>query len=935
MLSIRSSLALAFGSLFLLVLLGFGLFVHSEAHRILIDITLRHTQQTVSLQSQRIAEWLEGKENQLHQLSELDIIREFSPDRVRPYLLRKVGKGNDFQEIFIAQPDGQAWSTQARQKTFDIRQQEYFKPLLHASGVQTRLTNTEHGRSNGQGRFYLVRPVFSPAGQPVGLLGAGITLGKLNEQVTPSEFTGSYGWLIDRSGQVIAHPASQEHLQINIVKDAQARGFQGLDSLGKRMLAGETGYGEVTVPGGEKRLVAFAPIPGNSGWSYAQSIPLKTLFAPISRLSTLIAVTISAALFGVLVLVWILSRRISKPIEQLAIHTQRLSEGHFSERMDDSTPISREVRHLVDNFNSMAGSIDDMVKNLLNSERATALANAELANQQKALSESEERYRLATDATNDIIWDLDLPNQRAVVSKRWEELHAVPVRTPEDWFNALARLIHPEDWPLTQRKLEAAVAGQIAAFQAEFRLQLHNGHWVWRFYRGKAFKNEEDKVVRLCGSLSDIDELKESQRKIRQMAFHDSLTGLPNRWHLVDCLRSIAATTSARTGALLFMNINNFKTLNDLFGHHEGDTLLKLVAKRLEDLRQDNSTVARLGGDEFVLLLPHIPDEETLAESLIGLLRFMRAPFATRLHEHRITVSIGVSLFPRDGLEPAELMRKADMALQAAKESGRNSWKVFDPRMLERVQYRGEMEQALRQALYSREFELHYQPQLDIASNRICGFEALCRWHRPSHGPVSPAKFIPLAEETGHIQALGDWIIKAACHQLSQWHRSGLGHIEIAVNVSALQLKEGFCTRLKRMLEDAGVEPRRLEVEITESAMMQSFQDQLEILDELCSLGIRLSLDDFGTGYSSLSYLRQLPIQTVKIDKSFIDNMERDETTRQITEGIISLSHALKLRVVAEGVETVEQLQMLQQAGCEIAQGYHIGKPMPPGDAER
>lgn len=935
MLSIRNTLILAFGGLILAVMIPLGILVHGEARKILIETTLRDTQQTVALQSQRIAEWLDGNQKELAIFSELDIIREFEPDKIRPYLLRKINTRKDFQEMFYAASSGKAWSTLAPQQAFDVQDKDFFKSILTQEKSDTFLSTIEHGQEDGNGKFFIVRAVFSPTTQRIGVLGAGIRLGRLNQLVTPANAQEGYGWLIDRDGQVIAHPQSQLQLKLNVTKAPQAKGFSGLDLIGKRMVAGETGHGEITVPNGEKRLVVFAPVPGTSGWSYAQSIPIGSLFAQVNQLSTLIALTACGALLGMIVLVWILSRHISKPIELLAAHTHRLSEGHFGEHLEITNRTSHEIRNLIDDFNRMAGNIGSIVNNLLTSERNTALINAELATQQKALQESEERYRLAMDAANDILWDLNLQSTTAVISKRWDDLHAMPIHTPDDWFYALSTLIHQDDWPSTQKKLDAVLAGRSTLLQAEFRLKLKNGHMVWRLCRGKALKDAEGRVTRICGSLSDIDEQKESHNKIRQMAFHDSLTGLPNRWYFMECLRNALAASQPQNGALLFMNINNFKTLNDLFGHHEGDALLKLVADRLNDLCNEDSMLARLGGDEFVLLLCDVPDEKTLSESIEGLLRFMRAPFDTKLHEHRITVSIGIAFFPHDGTEPSELLRKADMALQAAKDTGRNSWKMFDPKMFERVRYRGEMEQALRLALHTREFELHYQPQLDIASGRISGFEALCRWNRPEYGPVSPAKFIPLAEETGHILALGEWILKTACFQLAQWQRAGFDHIEVAVNVSALQLKDGFIDRLKHTLESAGLSPERLEIEITESVMMQSFQNQLAILKELHAMGIRISLDDFGTGYSSLSYLRQLPIQTVKIDKSFIDNIERDETTLHITESIISLSHGLKLRVVAEGVETITQLQMLREAGCEIAQGYHIGKPMPPGEAEK
>lgn len=929
MYSIRTTLVFAFSAAAVAGMLVLGLTVHTQAKKILIANAVRGAEQTAAAQSQRIAEWLDGNEKELALLTEIDTVRNFEPDALQLLLIRRASTRKDLSGLFYVTPEGKAWGTLAPSKQISITNTRFYRAMLVDRSTHRFLSFPGIDPADGLAKVFLLRSVYNDEARIAGLLGTGLRLDRLSEIANWGAYKDGYGWLIDREGMVLAHPDPKLRMKLNITNSGNPD-LKELESVGKNMKAQQAGHGEITAPDGIRNYVVYTPVPGDSGWSYAISIPVKTIDDQAKLMLRNISLVLALTLLLPIGLIWLLARRISKPFERLAQHTHRLADGHLSEQLHFPRNTERELHDLAHDINQMASGLNETMSHLLKSEHTTATANAELARHRDALMASEARYQLAMDASNDILWDVDLQHGTAVISNRWEALYGSSVHTPTQLLCILRRLVHPDDWHELKRKLRSHLHGRSSTLQHEFRLRLKNGESRWRRCRGKALRNEKGEAIRVCGSLSDIHDQKENEQKIKHMAFHDSLTGLPNRWLFLERLnQAISRSPGAWQGALLFMNLNRFKMLNDLYGHQEGDELLCEVAKRMDSLRQADTTFARLAGDEFVLLLPEVPSPEAMQDIADAMLRFVRAPISTRQREYRLTASIGISLFPHDGTDPSELMRKADIALQAAKDIGRNDWRLFDPGMLEQIRHKNETEQALRQAIRESEFSLHYQPQMALADKTICGFEALLRWTRPGFGPVSPAEFIPLAEETGLIIELGDWVMKTACTQLAVWHEAGFNHIRMAVNVSSIQLKQGFADRVARVLVQTGLPAGALEIEITESILVQSFSDHMAELESLRELGVHIALDDFGTGYSSLSYLRQLPIHTVKIDKSFVDDLIDNPTTRHITESIISLSHGLGLEIVAEGIECEEQLVFLKQAGCEMGQGYFIDRPMP------
>ena len=428
------------------------------------------------------------------------------------------------------------------------------------------------------------------------------------------------------------------------------------------------------------------------------------------------------------------------------------------------------------------------------------------------------------------------------------------------------------------------------------------------------------------------EQLEQANAQLQHVATHDALTGLPNRLLLADRLDQAIARAERRGQrfALIVVDLDRFKSINDSLGHLAGDELLKEVARRLTRVSRKADTLARLGGDEFVLLLNEIDNPRDAEAVAIKVLADLAQPVVISNLDLHISASLGISVSPDDGTDSETLLQHADAAMYHAKKSGRNAYQFFAPAMNAFARERLELENGLRRALDQREFVLHYQPKVDVRTGRIDSAEALVRWRHPKRGLIAPAQFIPLAEETGLILPLGEWVIREACRQAFAWQAAGLRPLRVAVNLSAQQFRQKNLVDLVRgALTAARLPAQYLELELTESAVMEDAEQSISVLRELSELGVRISVDDFGTGYSSLSYLRRLPLDKLKIDRAFIREVVTSRDDAEIVRAIVSLAHALRLQVIAEGVETPDQLEFLNSLGCDQYQGFHFSAPVP------
>jgi diguanylate cyclase (GGDEF)-like protein len=435
-------------------------------------------------------------------------------------------------------------------------------------------------------------------------------------------------------------------------------------------------------------------------------------------------------------------------------------------------------------------------------------------------------------------------------------------------------------------------------------------------------------------------ERKRYQVQLEHQANYDALTGLPNRNLFHDRLRQAvySQSRSPRTVAVVFIDLDHFKFVNDSLGHSTGDKLLKGMADRLRAVLREGDTVARLGGDEFVLILKDQANDEIIFRAMHRIIQEVSQPMTIEGKELYVSCSAGISLYPQDGADVDTLLKNADAAMYRAKEHGRNNFQFYTSEMNERVNERLALENALRRALERREFLLHYQQRVDLAGGTVTGAEALVRWNHPEWGLVFPARFVPLAEETGLIVQIGEWVLREACRQTRAWIDEGLQPGCVSVNLSARQFRqEGLVRMFSRVLEETGLDPKHLEIELTESMVMHNIDTAVATLQGLKSLGVSLSLDDFGTGYSSLAYLKNLPIDKLKIDRSFVRDIGtgEDEDEGVLAQAIVTLGHSLHLHVVAEGVETDSQVRFLKRHRCDEVQGYYYGEALTPENHAR
>ena len=628
----------------------------------------------------------------------------------------------------------------------------------------------------------------------------------------------------------------------------------------------------------------------------------------LKRYAGIVAAVLAGSLLISLLAMARLQRVITGPIASLSDVAQRVSnERDYSLRAEKSA--DDEIGLLIDSFNDM-------------------LAQIQL--QEESLRASEERYALAAQGANDGLWDWNPVTKELYLSSRWKEMlgytDAEIHPDLEEWFSR----IHPGDRERVKSEIVARKSNAGPIFASEYRIRQKEGGYIWVLCRGIVVRDPSGRIVRMAGSQSDI-----TQGKVV-----DPLTGLRNRLYFMDRLEALIDECAGRADsfAILFLDIDRFKIVNDSLGHETGDMLLVQVAERLRSSVRSNdvsarfalpSVVARFGGDEFAVLLEnlHYPTDATIvAERVL-------TQFASHFDIHgRIifaTVSIGVALGDSAG-SSKDLLRNADTAMYYAKTRGKARFEVFDESMRGRAVARMELESDLRKAIDGEQFLVHYQPEVSLKTGKVVGYEALVRWEHPGRGIVMPGEFLPVAEETGLIVPLGRWVMRHACSQMAEWHRHFPQEppLTISVNASSRELADpDLVANVARILRDTGLDPRSLRIEVTESSIVENQDQTSSTLRRLRDLQVNLEIDDFGTGYSSLSRLHEYPFSTVKIDRSFVKDLETEPESLHLVETILRLAQGLGLSVVAEGIETPEQLAKLAALGCGYGQGYYFSKP--------
>jgi len=541
-----------------------------------------------------------------------------------------------------------------------------------------------------------------------------------------------------------------------------------------------------------------------------------------------------------------------------------------------------------------------------------------------------ERLSLAQRTAAAGVWDWDIGKGTLIWSDEFFRLLGLDPTTAVASFDTWRRTVHPDDLQRAEEVIMASIRNHAPLFN-EYRIVLPTGAVRWINAVGDTTYGADGNAQRMIGICIDATERKQAEAQIQFLAHHDHLTRLPNRFVAMERLKmTMAYADRAKENvALLFLDLDHFKAINDSLGHNMGDLLLVEVARRLQTCLRESDTVSRQGGDEFLVILTNIHDLTAVTDSAARIVNALAAPYEIDGHALAVTVSVGIAIYPNDAKDTQTLMQRADTAMYHAKATGGNEFTFFSEQMNVAVAETQAIRSELRQALAGGEFALHYQPQIDLASGRILGAEALLRWHSPRRGLMLPDEFISIAEDCGLIVPIGDWVLQEACRQAVHWQQAGLPELTVAVNLSAMQFRRGNLQQsVVQALSASGLAPDLLELELTESILITEAEFARETLRNLRSLGIRFAIDDFGTGYSSLAYLKRFPIDKLKIAQTFVQGMDSNPEDAAIVHAVIQMARALKLKTIAEGAETAKTIEHLRLHHCDEVQGDYYSQPL-------
>ena len=697
--------------------------------------------------------------------------------------------------------------------------------------------------------------------------------------------------------------------RLSAILDAHEQGYQQLDFKTDKQLMEIAELIDIKNKNIDANLTRLSDIAGE----YIKIIAANSL--DISEINLFIVVTLSLIVISVIAAgVSLVMYRINEPLDKLSDAMHDLSHGDMSRRLKGSNIINDEFSSLSVNFNRFA-------------ERTQSLFD-EVSDAKNALEDSEKRTRAILE--NALVGIAHLKNQKILsVNQKFEELFGYDRLALEGMRMEMLYPSEDDYRKLTDAAHKLMAAGDI--YQGEWKMKDSRGTHFWCDVSAKSVSDDisQEGTIWL---FEDVTQRKKSEEELRRLANFDLLTNLPNRALFQDRLTQAMERASRQNGriALIYIDLDRFKKINDSFGHSLGDELLKIVAGRLCECVRGSDTVSRLGGDEFTIILPEIQNISDAGKVSEKVIEIMNNPFGLENQEVTISPSIGISLFPNDASDMETLLKNADAAMYYAKTKGRNNYQYYTQEMNAEARYRLNLENRLRRAMEDNNFQLYYQPQVDTKSLNITGYEALIRWRDAENGLISPVEFVPLLEDTGMIVPVGEWILRKVCSDIAQISKLNNHFKSVSVNFSARQFVDNsLVDRVEKVLNETGVSTEHIVIEITETILMTETERSLQMLSELSELGLKLSLDDFGTGYSSLAYLKQFPIDVIKIDRSFVQDLHKDTSDAAICEAIIAIAQQLGLKVIAEGVETKDQFEFMQRRGCHSIQGFFFGKPVP------
>jgi len=844
--------------------------------------------------------------NLLHVLSALPDIRTGSAEVCRSRLADIYPHADGYLNIGVTDAGGRLLCAAKGGGEFDFSDRDWYKQVIKRSRFV--VGSYIVGKILGKPILPAAYPIVNGHGTVERIVWAAIDVAWLDRLLRETGLPeGVSVSLLDHDGTVIAqHPADPR----SIGKP------HPLPWMAKEISAGkQEGSGEARGSDGVQRLFAYASLPGGAERGrdvfVGVSMSREQVLAQANRSFAVDLASLGALTLMVLMGTWyVTDALVLRRMRALIAAARRIAAGDFSARTELGHG-SSEMSELARAFDEMAGSLEQLFEQ-----------------SQRVMEVAPEAF-IISDGRGLIVM-VNAQTEKLFGYTREELLgQAVEMLMPERARHAHAA--YREGYGNSPVVRDMGVRGDLVGMRrdgTEFPVDISLG----------PLRTEKGMLV--ISAVRDISERKQFESRIVHQATHDALTELPNRVLFRELVaRAMThAMRSEKLLAVLFLDLDGFKNINDTLGHEAGDELLKAVANRLLGVLRKDDVVARQGGDEFTILLQGISIVQDIMQIAEKMLAVVAGPFDLGSQQMHLTASIGITVFPFDDTDVENLLRNADTAMYQAKEDGKNCYRFYTASMNAAMRERMEIENGLRVALEQGQFSLHYQPQTAIESGEVVGVEALLRWNHPEQGMISPARFIPVAEESSLIVPIGEWVMRTACRQAKAWEAAGLPPLKVAVNLSARQFRQpDLLEMIGRILEETGLDPRSgmLELELTESMVMRNVEESVVTLNSLHQMGLQLSIDDFGTGYSSLSYLKRFPINTLKIDQSFVRDITTDPDDAAIAAAIVGLAHSLKLNVIAEGVETREQLDFLRGISCNEAQGYYFSRPLAPDALEK
>lgn len=636
----------------------------------------------------------------------------------------------------------------------------------------------------------------------------------------------------------------------------------------------------------------------------------------------------------------IVSRYVTRPIELLMEAMSGVSEGDFSKYCTYSG--KNEFGVLSKNYNQMLTKLGESYKHLNEVYEELVVTKYELESNytileksKEALALSEARYKITLNAIEEVIWEYDVGDKSFSATDNWEMIIGNK-EEGEDVLQIINKVVKPQDLEKLMKIIECCKKGEVNDFSQQILITKNNQE-CWLVCKGHVFANEQGEIQKIVGILTDITYNKNNEEQVRKLRFFDELTGCLNKATFIESLEAwVSSNEEIKESALLFIDLDDFKNINDTLSHELGDQVLHFVGKMLREILPQDTFVGRFGGDEFVIFKTTISGVEEIQELIYLILNMFQNKIEIKRSQLHLTCSIGIAMYPENGQDSVQLLKNADTAMYQAKSNGKNTYSFYTPAMTQMLDRKLLIEKALREARSRELFYLLYQPVVDAQTGKTLGCEALLRLKDHEIGLVSPAEFIPIAEERDLIIQTGDWVLENALNTLHYYHKQGYTNFTMNINVSSIQIRQGnFLDKLKQAIKKAEVPTGCIKLEVTESVLIENIEESIQLFNEVKALGIQIALDDFGTSYSSLNYLRSIPLDILKIDKTFVDEITTSKVLSEIVDSIINMAHALDILVVAEGVENQMQLEVLQEKGCDFIQGYHFSKPLYKNELEK